>query len=91
MDVTKILELKKRIELIKNASLNNNMKISKNISLKKNITLEEITKQILTLIDDSIEEDDYYEAFFIFIKFVKDLDNETRDYVFEKYYKLLNP
>jgi len=47
-------------------------------------------KIIQSLIDDCIEEDDFDEAFFLLIKFGKNLDNKSRDYLFDRYYKLLN-
>jgi hypothetical protein len=47
-------------------------------------------KLIETLIDDCIEEDDFEEAFFLLIKFGKGLDSKSRDYLFDRYYKLLH-
>lgn len=46
-------------------------------------------KMIQSLIDDSIEEDDYQEAFTLFIRFVKDLDESKKKILFDKYYKML--
>jgi hypothetical protein len=46
-------------------------------------------KLIYTLIDDCIEENDFREAFFIFIKFARSLDNINKDLLFNRYYKLL--
>ena len=46
-------------------------------------------KLICSLIDDCIEENDFHEAFFLFIKFARSLDDINRDYLFNRYYKLL--
>lgn len=47
-------------------------------------------KLVQSLIDDCIEEDDFNEAFFLFIKLLRGMDNASRDYLFDRYYKLLN-
>lgn len=49
---------------------------------------EEI-KMITTLIDDCIEEDEFQEAFTLFIKFVKDMNESNKKILFDKYYKML--
>lgn len=49
----------------------------------KNITL------ICSLIDDCIEDNDFHEAFVLFITFVRTLDNINKDLLFDRYYKLL--
>ena len=46
-------------------------------------------KLICSLVDDCIEDNDFHEAFFIFIKFARTLDDVNRDYLFNRYYKLL--
>lgn len=46
-------------------------------------------KLIYTLIDDCIEDNDFHEAFFIFIKFARSLDHISKDLLFNRYYKLL--
>jgi hypothetical protein len=52
-------------------------------SAKKN-NINEL-KEIVQLIDGAIENDEYEEAFFLFIKFVGTLSNEDRDVIFEFY------
>jgi len=42
-------------------------------------------KEIVQLIDGAIENDEYEEAFFLFIKFVGTLSNEDRDVIFAFY------
>jgi hypothetical protein len=42
-------------------------------------------KEIVQLIDSSIDADDYEEAFFLFIKLVGTLSNEDRDVIFAFY------
>jgi hypothetical protein len=44
---------------------------------------------IISLIDDSIEEDDFHEAFLLFIRFVKDLDASKKKILFDRYYEML--
>lgn len=44
---------------------------------------------IISLIDDSIEEDDFHEAFSLFIRFVKDLDASKKKILFDRYYEML--
>jgi hypothetical protein len=46
-------------------------------------------KLIQGLIDDSIEDDDYQEAFTLFIRFAKDLDEPKKKILFDKYYEML--
>jgi hypothetical protein len=46
-------------------------------------------KMITTLIDDCIEEDEFQEAFTLFIRFVKDLDESNKKILFDRYYKML--
>ena len=41
--------------------------------------------EIIQLIDAAIECDEYDEAFFLFIKFVRTLSNADRDTVFQYY------
>lgn len=52
-------------------------------SAKKN-NINEL-KEIVQLIDSAIENDEYEEAFFLFIKFVGTLSNEDRDVIFALY------
>jgi hypothetical protein len=54
-----------------------------------NPTEKEI-KKIKSLIDDSIENDEYEDAFYLFIKFVGKMDNNNRDYFFRIYAELLD-
>ena len=41
--------------------------------------------EIIRLIDCAIENDEYDEAFFLFIKFVRTLPNADRDLIFQYY------
>ena len=52
-------------------------------TVKKN-NINEI-KEIIQLINGAIENDEYEDAFFLFIKFVGTLSNEDRDLVFAFY------
>jgi hypothetical protein len=54
-----------------------------------NPTEKEI-KKIKSLIDDSIENDEYEDAFYLFIKFVGKMDTNNRDYFFHIYAELLD-
>jgi hypothetical protein len=47
-------------------------------------------KLIQTLIDECLEEGEFDEAFLLFIKFGRSLNSESRDYLFDIYYKLLH-
>jgi hypothetical protein len=47
-------------------------------------------KIIQSLIDDCLEEGEFDEAFLLFIKFGKTLNNEHREYLFDRYYKMLH-
>ena len=47
-------------------------------------------KLIQSLIDDCLEEEEFDEAFLLFIKFGKTLNNESREYLFDRYYKILH-
>jgi hypothetical protein len=49
----------------------------------------EEVKMITTLIDDCIEEDEFQEAFTLFIRFVKELDESKKKILFDRYYKIL--
>lgn len=46
--------------------------------------------EIIQLIDSAIECDEFDEAFFLFIKFVRTLSNADRDTVFQYYANVLN-
>jgi hypothetical protein len=46
--------------------------------------------EIIQLIDSAIECDEYDEAFFLFIKFVRTLSNADRDTIFQYYANVLN-
>ena len=47
-------------------------------------------KLIEILIDECLEEGEFDEAFLLFIKFGKTLNNESREYLFDRYYKMLH-
>jgi|UniRef100_A0A6C0HC85 hypothetical protein len=54
------------------------------------MALDPAVKTIQSLIDDCIEEKEYEEAFTLFIKFVRTLDEESRNFLFDRYYKMLD-
>jgi hypothetical protein len=54
------------------------------------VKLDENIKLIQSLIDDCLEEGEFDEAFLLFIKFGRTLNNEDREYLFDRYYKLLH-
>jgi hypothetical protein len=51
---------------------------------------EKEINMIKSLIDDSIEDGEYEDAFFLFIKFVGKMDTKNRDYFFRIYAELLD-
>jgi hypothetical protein len=54
------------------------------------VKLDANIKLIQSLIDDCLEEGEFDEAFLLFIKFGRTLNNEDREYLFDRYYKLLH-
>ena len=46
-------------------------------------------KLIQSLIDDSIEDDDFQEAFTLFLRFSKNMDDPKKKILFDRYYEIL--